>query len=339
MIFFSPHNRFVIVYEQTGFPSDKHYIFDSDEAPGVIDQDWSSKAPFVVRQLTPKTSYTFSVIVYYATSDTPFTWPTDGLYKFETLGGVPTAPGKPLLQKGFNIWWEPSKENGAPIEEYSLEGYKTNSQRIVRRSTDINSSSTTSSTTNSSPTLIGMNLVEEKENITTENVILDEQWTVFYTGINNYWFAADLTDDLYRFRVRAKNAFGYSVYSVTSEEINQDLVSSAQLSPKTILYFVAIIVATILVVSICICISKWKYLYSYRKWNINGFKSISACKRPRNTKGHFIDTTMTDVELANLREMPRGAHFSNNILYRIAPLTDSDIAQLPEISRDKVSSN
>lgn len=46
---------------------------------------------------------------------------------------------------------------------------------------------------------------------------------------------------------------------------------------------------------------------------------------------------MTDVELANLREMPRGANFSNNILYRIAPLTDSDIAQLPEISRDKVS--
>lgn len=45
---------------------------------------------------------------------------------------------------------------------------------------------------------------------------------------------------------------------------------------------------------------------------------------------------MTDVELANLRDMPRGAHFSNNILYRIAPLTDSDIAQLPEISRDKV---
>lgn len=66
------------------------------------------------------------------------------------------------------------------------------------------------------------------------------------------------------------------------------------------------------------------------------FLSLVACKRPRNTKGHFIDTTMTDVELANLREMPRGANFSNNILYRIAPLTDSDIAQLPEISRDKV---
>lgn len=45
---------------------------------------------------------------------------------------------------------------------------------------------------------------------------------------------------------------------------------------------------------------------------------------------------MTDVELANLREMPRGANFSNNILYRIATPTDTDIALLPQISRDKV---
>lgn len=46
---------------------------------------------------------------------------------------------------------------------------------------------------------------------------------------------------------------------------------------------------------------------------------------------------MTDVELANLREMPRGANFSNNILYRNAQPTDADVSLLPQISRDKVS--
>lgn len=231
---------------------DKRQLFDSDASSAEISNDWSSRRTFFLGDLTPKTSYTFSVIVYYETSSpTAFMWPSDTAFKFETLGGVPTAPGQPIMQKGSNIGWEPSKENGAPIEEYSLEGYRTNSRRIGRRSTDINTSSTTLST------LVGMNLVEEKENITTENSVLDEQWTVFYSGINNYWFAADLTDDLYRFRVRAKNAFGYSAYSVTSEEIPQGFVSSAQLSPKTILYFVAIIAAVILVISICVCISEW----------------------------------------------------------------------------------
>lgn len=63
-----------------------------------------------------------------------------------------------------------------------------------------------------------------------------------------------------------------------------------------------------------------------------------ACQRPKTAKGHFIDSGMPDVELANLRELPRGSNFihSNNILYCIGPLTDSEIAQLPHISREKV---
>lgn len=45
-----------------------------------------------------------------------------------------------------------------------------------------------------------------------------------------------------------------------------------------------------------------------------------------------------DVELANLREMPRGANFvHNNLLYNQGPLTDADIALLPQIRRDQIT--
>lgn len=239
--------RFVIVYEKMGFPEEKRILYDSKK-----EDHKATKNTFFHGGLSPKTFYIYTVYIHYTSDEDVFTWPTDAAFKFETLGGVPTAPGQPTMKKGFNIEWEPSRENGAPIEEYSLEGYKTNSRRMGRRSTGVSPSSSTTAAT-----LVFMNLVEELENITLDNSIVDEQWTVYYTGINNYWFAADLTDDLYRFRVRAKNAFGYSVYSATSEEISQGSVSSAELSSKTILYFVAIIVTTGLVVSICICISKW----------------------------------------------------------------------------------
>lgn len=46
-----------------------------------------------------------------------------------------------------------------------------------------------------------------------------------------------------------------------------------------------------------------------------------------------------DVELANLRELPRNGNFvhSNNILYSLGPLTDADIALLPQIRRDQIT--
>lgn len=262
--------RFVIVYEKSGSP-DKQIVFDSNQTSG---EEESPKRTFFIGGLSPKTFYTFTVFIYYTAAtkaDTPFIWPAEPLFKFETLGGVPTAPGKPKFEKGFNIRWEPSKENGALIEEYSLEGYKINSRRIGRRSTEMNSSSTTMAT------LLGMNLVEERENITIDNSILDEQWTVYYSGPNTYWFAAELSDDLYRFRVRARNAFGYSTYSVVSDEINRGSVSSAELSTKTMLYFVVIIITTGLVVSICICISEWE-----RR------KAKFVCKTGSNSLSFFL---------------------------------------------------
>lgn len=60
-------------------------------------------------------------------------------------------------------------------------------------------------------------------------------------------------------------------------------------------------------------------------------------------KRHFHETTsssrLPDVELANLREMPRGTGnliHNTNIIYSQGPLTDADIALLPQIRRDKI---
>lgn len=58
-------------------------------------------------------------------------------------------------------------------------------------------------------------------------------------------------------------------------------------------------------------------------------------------KKHFHETStrIPDVELANLRELPRGGNFihSNNILYSQGPLTDADVALLPQIRRDQIT--
>lgn len=48
-----------------------------------------------------------------------------------------------------------------------------------------------------------------------------------------------------------------------------------------------------------------------------------------------------DVELANLRNLPRRSNFiqSSNILYNTGPLTDSDVASLPQIKREQLTMN
>lgn len=255
--------RFNIVYDEKPGPNViRRYLFNSTN-PLTTPQTKS----FFLGGLTPKTIYTFSIIIYYATSSEPFIWAQDSKFTFETLGDVPTAPGQPFVKQAapgiYHISWEVSKDNGAPIEEYSLEGYKTNSHRLRKRSTnatlDAMSSLTGVSTTMSS--FVEMNHVEEKENITTE----EEQWTVFYTGLDNYWLAEELGNDLYRFRVRAKNAFGYSGYSLSSEEVSSQ-VHSAQFSTQMVGILVAVGVSTIFVIFICICIGKDRNL-SYFIYN------------------------------------------------------------------------
>lgn len=243
-------SSFIIYYERSASSAEekKQVLFNSTS---MITGELTARKTFFLGGLTPKTFYTFSAVIYYANSADAFEWASDTQFRFETLGDVPTAPGQPVMQKGANIGWEPSKDNGAPIIEYSLEGYKTNSKRVGRSAaTEPNTSAIVSST--SAPALSGMNMVEEREKI---NKTEEEQWTVYYTGNNSYWFAADLSDELYRFRVRARNSFGYSPFSVTSEEISHQKIinTSSYLSEKPIAIYVGVIIAC--------CISLCLFLY------------------------------------------------------------------------------
>lgn len=68
---------------------------------------------------------------------------------------------------------------------------------------------------------------------------------------------------------------------------------------------------------------------------------ILAFRRKTSDKKNFQDanTGRIDVELATLPHLPRNGTFvqSNNILYSFGPITDGDIALLPQIRRDQIT--
>lgn len=71
------------------------------------------------------------------------------------------------------------------------------------------------------------------------------------------------------------------------------------------------------------------------------FRFLAAFRRRTADKKHFQDanTGRIDVELATLQNLPRNGTFvqSNNILYSFGPITDCDIALLPQIQRDQIT--
>lgn len=68
---------------------------------------------------------------------------------------------------------------------------------------------------------------------------------------------------------------------------------------------------------------------------------LAAFRRKTSDKKNFQDanTGRIDVELATLPHLPRNGTFvqSNNILYSFGPITDGDIALLPQIRRDQIT--
>lgn len=147
----------------------------------------------------------------------------------------------------------------------------------------------------------------------------DTEWHTYYNGTESYWIIKDLKPFDYAFRCRSRNAYGWSEYSPISESI-----ASPYLSPEGQNYIVAAIcvpiAATILIIVTSIVVM--------------AFRRKSAKK---NLHGH--SPRIPDVELATLRELPRGGNLihSNNILYTHGPLTDTDIALLPQIRREQIT--
>ncbi|XP_055298116.1 proto-oncogene tyrosine-protein kinase ROS isoform X4 [Sitodiplosis mosellana] len=272
-----------------------------------------------VLTLHPKTQYTFWLSFWFENRSDPYIWPRDERIIFETNADRPNAPGKPsiihLQSDVYKVTWKAAEGNGAPIEEYSLEGLRYYGLNRAARLTN----STSEFIRNQ--TLVTNTLTNNKLTVEVPTPI-EDHWTVYYTGNDTYWIINDLVDPIamYSFRVRAQNRYGWSEYSALSEPITEIQAFSEHREHLFIAIAAPALVAIVIVTFSCI---------------------ICALKRKKSDKKNFQDTNTgrIDVELATLPHLPRNGTFvqSNNILYTFGPITDGDIALLPQIRRDQIT--
>ncbi|XP_055642898.1 proto-oncogene tyrosine-protein kinase ROS isoform X2 [Toxorhynchites rutilus septentrionalis] len=278
--------------------------------------------------LQPKTQYRFIVLLFYPNRNDPYVWPPDARFVYETDADRPSAPGRPVVtqirQDVYKVSWEPSKDNGATILEYALEALvrsPRNTNRVERAAIPLSSSEEADDDSfedmnNTIPTRVDVSSTNSQEYIT-----FDERWDLVYNGTDVYWIIPEKQSiHKHTFRVRARNGCGWGPFSGESKPISQPLLSSQTENYLIILVVSVSAIFLLFLVLIFVC----------------------ACRRAEIEKKIFIDATTTripDVELANLRELPRRGNFihSNNILYSSGPLTDSEIALLPQIRREQIS--
>ncbi|XP_058444154.1 protein sevenless isoform X2 [Malaya genurostris] len=297
----------------------------------VFETGVNSTAPekglFQVTGLQPKTQYRFIVLLFYPNRKNPYVWPPDARFIYETEADRPSAPGRPLVtqirQDVYKVSWEPSRDNGAAILEYALEALvrsprSTNrvERAAVSASVEELEEDSSEEMNNTIPTRADVGSTDSQEYLT-----FDEHWDLVYNGTDVYWIIPEKQPiHKHTFRVRARNSCGWGPFSGESEPISQPLLSGQTGNYVIIAVMFVMAIFIIFVVLIFVC----------------------ACRRAEIEKKIFIDATTTripDVELANLRELPRRGNFihSNNILYISGPLTDSEIALLPQIRREQIT--
>lgn len=175
-----------------------------------------------ILNLHPKTQYTFWLSFWFENRTEPYIWPRDERFVFETYADRPNAPGKPtinhLRSDVYQVTWPPAEGNGAAIEVYSLEGLRYRGLNRATRSTNsTNSSDQYNDTTLVTNTLTNIPLAIE------DPVPIADEWTEYYSGNETYWIIKDLDEPIamYSFRVRARNAYGWSNYSALNEPITE----------------------------------------------------------------------------------------------------------------------
>ncbi|XP_044740104.1 proto-oncogene tyrosine-protein kinase ROS [Chrysoperla carnea] len=305
---------------------------------------------YMVTQLQPKTLYEFQLLLSYINFNETYVWPTDGRFKFQTLGDKPSAPGVPIIEhvRGdvYRIVWEMSNDNGSPIREYRLEGHTDSSTQIIfpeklldrkRRNSNL-----TLNFDDELPNKL-LNKDESPENFSrleSSEPYIDEDeieinWEVYYNGSENYWLITDLIPhQKYWFRVCAYNEYGWGPYSDVSEEFEAGTeASGARLAHRSQQF--TILMAIIVPILVAVCMLTFCSLFCICKRRKKDSK-LPAAVTPITTLG-------PDVELAILRDMPRGRPggtfvHSTNILYTSSdlPLGDSP-ESLPHIKRDQIT--
>lgn len=230
-IHWKPHRnitRYVLEYEEIN-SENKMIVVDSDD--GNANRPMNVSELFLVENLQPKTRYRFSILLYFVNRPQAYLWPQDSRFIFETHGDCPSAPGKPVIRHVrdavYKVAWEPSKDNGATIIAYSLEGWHQPPSNRVKRST-LNSEADTYELPVKSEFSLQFDSLNYTKMVTTTPLSVededmpDRQWVTYYNGTDTYWIIQDTVPIAKAtFRVRALNSYGWGMYSVESDATSE----------------------------------------------------------------------------------------------------------------------
>ncbi|XP_043492014.1 proto-oncogene tyrosine-protein kinase ROS isoform X2 [Polistes fuscatus] len=248
------------------------------------------KVIYRLQNLQPRTLYKFRLLLRYPNYDQDFIWSPDGKSTFQTQGGIPSKPGIPNLiierNSVYQLNWDAAQAHGSQITLYRLE-----------------------------VTIIN----DEQRNETATNN--DTNWTLCYNGTDNYWTIKEDMKQRYRFRVSARNGYGFGEWSNSSNVI--DLTNSAvgglietQQPLGLILGFTIPIIV--------FCLACFCYF-------------LCPCRKRKDDKKEVLSPIVSDVELATLREIPRSNFVQPNALYASAMQNDPDDSMLPKIKREQIT--
>ncbi|XP_070164576.1 proto-oncogene tyrosine-protein kinase ROS isoform X4 [Polyergus mexicanus] len=245
-----------------------------------------------IKDLQPRTLYKFRLILRYPAYKEDFIWPSDGRFTFQTLGDIPSAPGKPtvtrLRNSVYQLNWEPAQAHGSQITLYRLEGLITDDNN-------------------------------KQDNEAGEN----EHWNLYYNGTDSYWIITGDMDQKYiKFRVRAKNAYGFGAWSESSSII--DLTESTggliNITTQPHLPLMLGLIVIVIIMLACFC-----YFF------------CPVYRQRKEDKKAVLPPIISDVELATLREIPRGNFVQSNALYASTLQNDPDDSALPKIKQEQIT--
>ncbi|KAI4491041.1 hypothetical protein M0802_010458 [Mischocyttarus mexicanus] len=250
----------------------------------------NDKVIYKLRNLQPRTLYKFRMLLRYPNYDQDFIWSPDGRFTYQTLGDVPSAPGTPNLilerKSVYQLSWDTAQAHGSQITLYRLE---------VQRIDD-----------------------GQRDEVTKNN---DETWTLCYNGTDNYWTIKEDMKQRYRFRVRARNSYGFGAWSKISSDIDlTNLAVGGLIDTQQPLGLILGFTVPVIVFGLaCFCY----FLCPYRQ--------------RKDDKKAVLSPIVSDVELATLREIPRSNFVQPNALYVSTMQNDPDDSMLPKIKREQIT--
>lgn len=141
---------------------------------------------------------------------------------------MPSAPGMPTITRlrnsVYQLNWEPAQAHGSQVTLYRLEGLIVDDNYEQGNKADLN-----------------------------------EHWSLYYNGTDSYWIITGDMDQKYRFRVQAKNAYGFGAWSRSSVVVDLTESTGEILATQQYLGLVLGIVFGITIILLC-CFLYRKYI-------------------------------------------------------------------------------